>query len=130
MINILEDLKAEFGLTLVIIAHDLAVIRHIADRVAVMYLGRMVEIGNREEIFNHPRHPYTRMLLDAVPTLEVGASEAPPPLGELPDPANPPSGCSFRTRCRHADAQCAQIVPRLEQANDHRAACLKWEEIA
>lgn len=130
ILNMLKDLQETYGMSYLFITHDLGVVDHIADRVAVMYLGRIVEIGTREEIFTRPRHPYTQMLLDAVPTLEVGPTETPPPLGELPDPANPPSGCAFRTRCPHADPRCAAAVPALEQTEDHRAACLKWEEIA
>ncbi|NIZ11726.1 ABC transporter ATP-binding protein [Pseudooceanicola sp. HF7] len=130
ILNMLKDLQEEYGISYLFITHDLGVVDHIADRVAVMYLGRIVEIGPRDDIFANPRHPYTRMLLEAVPSLEVSHAIAPPPLGELPDPANPPSGCPFRTRCIHAQDRCAQTLPELSDTHDHRVACLRAEEIA
>ncbi|RPE66641.1 peptide/nickel transport system ATP-binding protein [Pacificibacter maritimus] len=130
ILNMMKDLQDEFGMSYLFITHDLGVVDHIADRVAVMYLGRIVEIGPREEIFNHPRHPYTRMLIEAVPTLDISDDVAPPALGELPDPANPPSGCSFRTRCPFADARCAAELPELELFDNRQIACFKKEEIA
>lgn len=129
ILNMMKDLQDEFGLSYLFITHDLGVVDHMADRVAVMYLGRIVELGPRDEIFSRPAHPYTRMLMDAVPRLEA-INDTPPPLGELPDPANPPSGCSFRTRCAHAQTKCAETIPPLEQFNDHHLACLRREEIA
>ncbi|OYW10193.1 MAG: peptide ABC transporter ATP-binding protein [Rhodospirillales bacterium 12-71-4] len=120
VVNLLQDLIRELGLTFVLISHDLGVVRHIADRVAVMYLGRIVEEGATDAVFRTPRHPYTRALLAAVP----GQGQGPAALleGDIPSPINPPSGCRFRTRCPHAQAICAEIPPPLAGAV-HRAAC-------
>jgi oligopeptide/dipeptide ABC transporter ATP-binding protein len=120
VINLLQDLIAEFRLTFVLISHDLGVVRHIADRVAVMYLGRIVEDGPTEQVFRAPRHPYTRALLAAVPG--QGGAKAVPLEGDVPSPINPPSGCRFRTRCPFAEPLCAEQMPELEGAA-HRAAC-------
>ena len=119
VINLLQDLIREFGLTFVLISHDLGVVRHIADRVAVMYLGLIVEEGPTAEVFRAPRHPYTRALLAAVPGQGV---KAVPLEGDVPSPINPPSGCRFRTRCPYAEAICAELVPELE-GERHQAAC-------
>jgi oligopeptide transport system ATP-binding protein len=120
VINLLQDLIAEFRLTFVLISHDLGVVRHIADRVAVMYLGRIVEMGPAEQVFRAPRHPYTRALLAAVP----GQGGAKPAAleGDAPSPIDPPSGCRFRTRCPFAEPLCAERMPELE-GTTHRAAC-------
>jgi oligopeptide/dipeptide ABC transporter ATP-binding protein len=119
VINLLQNLIAEFRLTFVLISHDLGVVRHIADRVAVMYLGRIVEEGPTARVFRAPRHPYTRALLAAVP----GQGTKTAPLeGDLPSPINPPSGCRFRTRCPFAEAVCAEAMPELA-GDAHRAAC-------
>ncbi|HEV7263432.1 MAG TPA: oligopeptide/dipeptide ABC transporter ATP-binding protein [Falsiroseomonas sp.] len=119
VINLLQDLIREFRLTFVLISHDLGVVRHIADRVAVMYLGRIVEDGPTEAVFRAPRHPYTRALLAAVPGQGV---KSVPLDGDVPSPINPPSGCRFRTRCPYAEAVCAEVMPELEGAI-HLAAC-------
>jgi oligopeptide transport system ATP-binding protein len=119
VINLLQDLIREFGLTFVLISHDLGVVRHIADRVAVMYLGRIVEEGRTSDVFRAPRHPYTRALLAAVPGQGVRAV---PLEGDVPSPINPPSGCRFRTRCPYAEAICAEQLPPLE-GGGHAAAC-------
>ena len=125
ILNLLEDLKAEYGLTLLFIAHDLAVVKNVSDRVAVMYLGRICEIGPSVTLYESPAHPYTTYLLgaalDADPT-----SHARPDLleGELPSPINPPSGCRFRTRCPRASDRCADEVPAMREiAPGHRVAC-------
>jgi oligopeptide/dipeptide ABC transporter ATP-binding protein len=119
VVNLLQDLIRDLGLTFVLISHDLGVVRHVADRVAVMYLGRIVEEGPTEAVFRAPRHPYTRALLAAVP----GQGRAAPPIeGDVPSPIDPPSGCRFRTRCPHAQPLCAEQVPPMEGAA-HRAAC-------
>ncbi|MBR0643923.1 ABC transporter ATP-binding protein [Plastoroseomonas hellenica] len=119
VVNLLQDLIRDLGLTFILISHDLGVVRHIADRVAVMYLGRIVEEGPAPEVFANPRHPYTRALLAAVP----GQGTAAPPLeGDVPSPISPPSGCRFHTRCPHAAARCSAEVPLLLGAG-HRAAC-------
>jgi oligopeptide/dipeptide ABC transporter ATP-binding protein len=120
VINLLQDLIAEFRLTFVLISHDLGVVRHIANRVAVMYLGRIVEEGPTEQVFGAARHPYTRALLAAVPG--QGGGKAAPLDGDVPSPINPPSGCRFRTRCPFAEAICAERVPELA-GDAHRAAC-------
>jgi oligopeptide/dipeptide ABC transporter ATP-binding protein len=131
VINLLEDLKDEFGLTLVIISHDLGVIRHMSDRVAVMYLGRIVELAPTAAIFAEPRHPYTQALLAAIPHLGGAAHRAPPLAGEMPNPAAPPPGCRFHTRCPHARPRCAIETPPLAPAADGRpVACHFWREIA
>jgi oligopeptide/dipeptide ABC transporter ATP-binding protein len=122
IVNLLEDLKADFGLTLIIIAHDLAVIRHMADRVAVMYLGEVVEQGPTETLFRAPRHPYTRALLEAIPVPVPGAAAGRRVLGgDIPSPANPPPGCRFHTRCPHATGICRTERPALR--GDSAVAC-------
>ena len=131
VVNLLGDLRDQLGLTLIIIAHDLAVIRHMSDRIAVMYLGRVVETGPTDEIFANPRHPYTRALMSAIPAAEYGARQARTHLaGETPSPLSPPSGCTFRTRCPHATELCAQTAPVLEQAGQGaEVACHHWHAV-
>ncbi|MEV4972675.1 ABC transporter ATP-binding protein [Streptomyces scopuliridis] len=116
VINLMERLQDEFGLSYIFIAHDLSIVRHISDRVAVMYLGRLAEIGSDEEIYEHPTHPYTQALLSAVPLPDPTAREHRDRIiltGEVPSPANPPSGCRFRTRCWKARERCEVDVPEL-----------------
>ena len=114
VLNLLQDLKDDFGLTYVFISHDLNVVRYISDRVMVMYLGQVVEIGDCETLFESPKHPYTRALLSSVPSMDPdNRTEEPPLSGDPPNPINPPSGCRFHTRCVHAQAVCAQIEPKL-----------------
>jgi peptide/nickel transport system ATP-binding protein len=131
VINLLEDLKAEFGLTLIVIAHDLAVIRHMADRVAVMYLGEVVELADTETLFSAPRHPYTAALLAAIPVPRAGARPPEAPLaGDLPNPIAPPPGCRFHTRCPHAVPRCAAERPVLTGGVAcHRAGDLSLEPV-
>jgi peptide/nickel transport system ATP-binding protein len=114
ILNLLEEMKARYGLTLLFIAHDLAVVKAVSDRVAVMYLGRLCEVGPSEQVFAHPAHPYTALLIEAIPhpDPDVRPSES-VPVGEPPSPISPPSGCRFRTRCPKADRICADIVPEL-----------------
>ena len=125
VINILEDLKDEFGLTLIVIAHDLAVIRHMSDRVAVMYLGKIVEVGPVDALFETPAHPYTEALLAAIPIPTVGAPKAQVTVeGDPPNPIAPPSGCRFHTRCPHAKVRCETEEPALTDIGNGRvAAC-------
>jgi peptide/nickel transport system ATP-binding protein len=125
ILNLLSDLQQTLGLTYLFIAHDLAAVAYVCDRVAVMYLGRIVEIGTTRDVYYRPRHPYTEALMSAVPEPDPDAPRRPILLtGERPDPANPPSGCRFRTRCRHATQICADQTPRLTPADsDHQVAC-------
>ncbi|MEN9775229.1 MAG: hypothetical protein RL322_2299 [Pseudomonadota bacterium] len=130
VLNLLADLQEELGVAYLFIAHDLAVVEHISHRVAVMYLGRIVEYGLREQVFSRPRHPYTRALLSAVPTVErAGQSSLRTVLqGELPSPSNPPPGCRFSTRCPMARPACSESEPVLRVIDDlsgteHRVAC-------
>jgi len=127
ILNLLRDLRAELGLTLMLISHNLAVVRHLCDRVAVMYLGRIVELAPTEELFSNPQHPYTQALLAAIPTLEPGSfDEAPAITGDPPSPLSIPSGCRFRTRCPLAEQICHDQDPELRAgaaSAAHRAAC-------
>ncbi|MGH7155171.1 MAG: oligopeptide/dipeptide ABC transporter ATP-binding protein, partial [Acetobacteraceae bacterium] len=127
VVNLLLDLRARLGLAMLFIAHDLAVVEHVADRTAVMYLGHIVEIAASRELCRHPLHPYTEALLSAVPVPEPGAKSARIVLaGEIPSPVNPPSGCVFRNRCRYALAACAEALPPLrEAAPGHWKACIR-----
>lgn len=132
VINLLEDLKAEFDLTLILIAHDLAVIRHMSDRVAVMYLGKVVETASTDALFTSPRHPYTQALLRAIPVPAPGGRTGQTPLsGDIPSPLAPPPGCHFHTRCPHANSPCAATRPALEADDEGRAvACHHWQDLA
>ncbi|MEU6203855.1 oligopeptide/dipeptide ABC transporter ATP-binding protein, partial [Micromonospora musae] len=128
VMNLLEKLQAEFGLSYVFIAHDLSVVRHLSNRVAVMYLGKIVEVGTEDEIYERPTHPYTQALLSAVPVPDPTVREHKAIIrltGDVPSPANPPSGCRFRTRCWKAQEVCAREVPLLQirPGSDHASAC-------
>lgn len=125
VLNLLADLQEARGLTYVLISHDLGVVRHSADRVCVMFLGRVCEIGPTKALFTAPRHPYTKFLLAAVPRPDPTCRSRGEALlaGELPSPVAPPSGCPFRTRCPYAQEICAQQVPPLQGEGDHQAAC-------
>jgi peptide/nickel transport system ATP-binding protein len=125
ILNLLEDMKARFGLTLLFIAHDLAVVKAVSDRVAVMYLGRLCEVGPSEQLFARPAHPYTALLIEAIPVPDPDVRPAESvAVGEPPSPIAPPSGCRFRTRCPRADQRCSDEVPELrEVAPDQFAAC-------
>jgi oligopeptide/dipeptide ABC transporter ATP-binding protein len=125
VLNLLADLKARLGLTYLFVAHDLAVVRHLADRVAVMYLGEIVELAETEELYANPLHPYTKALLAAVPAIDPGGPTRPEPLpGEPPNPASPPTGCPFHPRCALARSACATTHPALtEPRPGHRLRC-------
>ncbi len=125
IINLMQDLQRDHGLTYLFIAHDLGVVKHMADRVAVMYLGRIVEIAPKDQLYAAPRHPYTQALLAAVPIPRPSARQALAPLsGEIPNPSNPPSGCHFHTRCPQVFDRCKTEAPTLtEVGTGHRAAC-------
>ena len=125
IVNLMRDLQQEFGLAYLFIAHDLAVVKHVADRVAVMYLGRIVEMVGKRELYASPRHPYTQALLAAVPVANPAARKALVPLqGEIPSPSAPPPGCHFHGRCPHAQARCRTEVPVLrEVAPGHLVSC-------
>ncbi|MET8360152.1 ABC transporter ATP-binding protein [Micromonospora sp. NPDC007208] len=128
VMNLLEQLQGEFGLSYVFIAHDLSVVRHLSDRVAVMYLGKIVEIGTEDEIYERPTHPYTQALLSAVPVPDPTQRNNKTIIrltGDVPSPISPPSGCRFRTRCWKAQDVCAEQVPLLEirRDSDHPSAC-------
>jgi peptide/nickel transport system ATP-binding protein len=129
IINLLEDLQARLGLSYLFIAHDLAVVRHISDRVAVMYLGRIAEVADRDELYAAPKHPYTKALLDAapIPDPRVERARAPRALkGEIPSPLTPPSGCVFHTRCPIAVEECRRVIPQVRQIGPrHMVACHK-----
>ena len=131
IINLLEELQEQFNLTYLFIAHDLSVVRHISDRVGVMYLGHLVEMAERNEIYRNPIHPYTRALLSAVPIPDPvldAQRERVLLTGEVPSPLNPPPGCVFHPRCPIADDTCSRILPELREVGDeHWAACLKAE---
>jgi len=126
ILNLLEDLKASFGLTMLFIAHDLAVVKNVSDRVAVMYLGKLCEVGTPDQLYARPSHPYTSALLASIPVPDpsvrpTGATRLP---GELPSPVDPPSGCRFRTRCPLAQERCAEVEPTMrEVAPGHHVAC-------
>jgi oligopeptide transport system ATP-binding protein len=125
IINLLQDLQEQLNLTYLFIAHDLRVVEHISQRVAIMYLGKIVELGTGEQIYTNPRHPYTRALLSAVPMIDPAARQERIPLpGELPSPVYPPSGCSFHPRCPYAKDICRTVTPRLEAgASGQAVAC-------
>ena len=133
VLNLLLDLKDEFNLTYVFISHDLNVVRYMSDRVMVMYLGQVVEIGASEALFSAPQHPYTRALLSSIPSMDPDRrTEVPPLAGDPPNPINPPSGCRFHTRCAQAQPACSQRVPTLVTPPAHAqavhpVACLMYE---
>jgi len=119
ILNLMRDLQDRFGLTYLFISHNLAVVRHMATRIGVMYLGRIVETSGGRELFAAPKHPYTRMLLDAVPDLGMTGKQRVPVKGEIPNPINPPPGCTFNPRCPYANERCRREVPPLDEG----AAC-------
>ncbi|MDD6188215.1 MAG: dipeptide ABC transporter ATP-binding protein [Clostridiales bacterium] len=133
VINMFDELQDELGLTYLFIAHDLLVVRHISDRIAVMYLGKMVELADAAEIYDHPLHPYSKSLLSAVPVPDPKIARANQRImltGDIPSPLNAPSGCPFRTRCPHACERCAESMPEFrEVSSGHFVACHRVEEL-
>jgi peptide/nickel transport system ATP-binding protein/oligopeptide transport system ATP-binding protein len=124
VINLLRDIQQEFGLTYLFIAHDLSVIEHMSDRVAVMYLGRIVELADAEELYRAPRHPYSEALLNAVPVPDPARRTRHPLKGEVPSPLSPPTGCHFHPRCPYAREICVSVYPPLDdKGGGHLAAC-------
>ena len=128
VLNIMKDLQREQGLTYLFISHNLAVVRHVADQVGVMYLGRLVEVADKRDLFSTPRHPYTRMLLDAIPQMKQTGRARTPVQGEVPNPLNPPAGCAFHPRCPHANARCSSERPKLSSIGGVQVACHAVEE--
>lgn len=128
ILNLMKDLQRRFGLTYLFISHDLAVVYHVSTRVGVMYLGRIVEEAPTRQLFQRPRHPYTRMLLDAIPDLEMSGRPRTPVAGEVPSPINPPSGCPFHPRCPHANDRCRRERPEMIDRDGTRVACHAVEE--
>ncbi|BCC49059.1 dipeptide ABC transporter ATP-binding protein [Bacillus cereus] len=125
VLNLLKQLQQQYGLTYLFISHDLAVVRHISDRIIVMYLGTIVEIADKHSLFNNPQHPYTKALLSAIPTISAGTKKERIELkGDLPSPLNPPTGCRFHTRCPYAIEKCATQQPSFQSiSKDHKVAC-------
>jgi oligopeptide/dipeptide ABC transporter ATP-binding protein len=131
VLNLLKDIQQEMGQTFLFISHDLSVVAHICDHVAVMYLGRLVETAPTRELFAAPKHPYTKALLSAIPSLDPDdRGKAQKLEGEIPSPTNPPPGCKFQTRCPMAQDHCRQVEPKLENAGgEHEVACHRWKEL-
>lgn len=133
VVNMLEDLQIERGFTYLFIAHDLSVVKHISNRIGVMYLGHMVELSDSNELYRHPLHPYTQTLLSAIPIADPKLSRAKKRIileGEIPSPMNPPSGCTFRTRCPYATDICAEKAPELKEwSPGHYGACHNLDKV-
>jgi peptide/nickel transport system ATP-binding protein len=128
VLNLLRDLQERLGLTYLFISHNLAVVRHVANRVGVLYLGRLVEEATARALFSDPQHPYTKMLLDSVPDIDMTGKERTPIAGEIPNPVNPPPGCHFHPRCPLRFEPCDKVRPPLKQYGESRAACHALEE--
>ncbi|MCP4318237.1 MAG: ATP-binding cassette domain-containing protein [Hyphomicrobiales bacterium] len=128
ILNLMRDLQDEFGLTYLFISHDLSVVRHMASRIGVLYLGRLVEVAEGKTLFRDPQHPYTKMLLDAVPDLEMTGRVREPVEGEIPNPIDPPTGCSFHPRCALANDRCKSEAPELTLHQTTETACFAVEE--
>jgi peptide/nickel transport system ATP-binding protein len=128
VLNIMKDLQKKKGLTYLFISHNLAVVRHMSDQVGVMYLGRLVELADKHSLFNTPRHPYTKMLLDAIPKMHNTGRARTPVQGEVPNPLHPPSGCAFHPRCSHANARCLIEQPVMQMLDGIQIACHAVQE--
>jgi oligopeptide transport system ATP-binding protein len=133
VVNMLQELQETLGLTYLFIAHDLSMVKHISNRIIVMYLGRIMEVAPSNELYRRPRHPYTQALLSAIPIPDPQVEKERQRIileGDIPSPLNPPSGCRFRTRCRYAKPVCSEQIPELVDTGDqHYVACLRWNEI-
>ncbi len=127
ILNLMRDLQDEFGLTYLFISHDLSVVRHMANRIGVLYLGRLAEVADGKRLFTQPRHPYSRMLLDAVPDLEMSGRKRKRVEGEIPNPIDPPPGCAFHPRCPLVEDRCRREIPRAVAVGDGTAACFAVE---
>jgi|TARA_B110000977_G_C10971432_1_gene452488 oligopeptide/dipeptide ABC transporter ATP-binding protein len=125
ILNLMRDLQDELGLTYLFISHDLSVVRHMANRIGVLYLGRLVEVADGKELFRNPRHPYTKMLLNAIPDLDMTGRKVAPPDGEIPNPINPPSGCTFHPRCPIATEQCKREIPTIRNSDSGSVVCFE-----
>lgn len=128
ILNLMRDLQQEFGLTYLFISHDLSVVRHMATRIGVMYLGRIVEVAESKALFKQPAHPYTRMLFDAVPDLKMSGRPHQSVEGEIPNPINPPTGCTFHPRCPHVNERCRGEIPEAIAVDDVIVACHAHQE--
>ena len=128
ILNLMRDLQRNLGLTYLFISHNLAVVYHVSDKIAVMYLGRLCEVASAQELFRNPKHPYTRLLLDTIPDLEMTGRQRGPVQGEVPNPIDPPSGCAFHPRCPFANDRCRAEVPQLETHGESTVACHGVEE--
>jgi peptide/nickel transport system ATP-binding protein len=128
VLNIMKDLQRKHGLTYLFISHNLAVVRHVSDQVGVMYLGGLVELADKHTLFDTPRHPYTRLLLDAIPKMHDTGKARTAVAGEVPNPLNPPTGCTFHPRCPHANARCSSEKPVMKPIGGVRVACHAVEE--
>jgi peptide/nickel transport system ATP-binding protein len=128
VLNIMKDLQRQHGLTYLFISHNLAVVRHVSDQVGVMYLGRLVELADKATLFSAPAHPYTRMLLDAIPKMHNTGQARTPVQGEVPNPLNPPTGCAFHPRCPHANDRCRTERPMMMTFRGIQVACHALQE--
>jgi len=128
VLNLFMDLREEFDLTYLFISHDLGVVEHISDRIAIMYLGRLCEVAKAKDLFHRPQHPYTRLLLETIPDLEMTGRSREPVGGEVPNPINPPTGCAFHPRCPFANERCKSETPELTERSGHTVACHAAEE--
>ena len=128
ILNLMKDLQKDFGLTYLFISHNLAVVYHLSDTIGVMYLGRLCEVASAKDLFHRPQHPYTRLLLETIPDLEMTGRSREPVGGEVPNPINPPSGCAFHPRCPFANERCRAETPELTESSGHTVACHAAEE--
>ena len=128
ILNLMQDLQQRFGLTYLFISHDLSVVNHVSSRIGVMYLGRLCEVAAARDLFHHPQHPYTRLLLDTIPDVDMAGRQRTPVPGEVPDPIDPPRGCAFHPRCPLANARCREETPTLQRHRHSTVACHAVDE--